>query len=92
MQSHINQFLLDSLQFGNIKNAEASLSFIVQHDGQIIDVKILRNNNQISDAYWVYVFQKMPKWNPGMNGDQPVNVIWIQEASFSSAPSSSSSE
>lgn len=50
------------------------LTFIVKSDGTIADIKVLRGIGGGCDEEAVKVVQKMPRWLPGMQRGQPVNV------------------
>lgn len=57
-------------------------SFVVQKDGSITDVKIMRGIGYGADEEAVRVVKSMPKWNPGMQNGRPVNVVYTVPISF----------
>ncbi|MBR1512767.1 MAG: energy transducer TonB [Bacteroidales bacterium] len=59
------------------------VSFIVEPDGSVTIVKVLRGIGHGCDEEALRVVESMPKWNPGMHGGEPVRVsyqipIWFK--------------
>ncbi len=50
------------------------ISFVVERDGSITDVKVLRGIGAGCDEEAARVIQKSPKWKPGKNRGTPVRV------------------
>ncbi|MDD3788470.1 MAG: M56 family metallopeptidase [Petrimonas sp.] len=50
------------------------VNFIVEKDGTINDVKIVRSVDPLLDAEALRVAESMPKWSPGKQKGQPVRV------------------
>lgn len=50
------------------------VSFVVEKDGSITDVKVLRGIGGGCDEEAIRVVQNMPKWNPGKQRNVPVRV------------------
>jgi protein TonB len=50
------------------------VSFVVERDGSLTDVKIIRSVSPELDAEALRVIRMAPKWKPGMQGGQPVRV------------------
>ena len=50
------------------------LTFVVNSDGSISDVKLLRGIDPECDAEAIRCVEKMPKWIPGMQSGKAVNV------------------
>ena len=46
-----------------------TLTFIVEKDGSISDIKVARSVSPSLDAEAVRVAKSMPKWTPGKNKD-----------------------
>jgi TonB family protein len=57
-------------------------SFVVMKDGSIGDVKVVRGIGFGADEEAVRVIKNMPKWFPGMQNGQPVNVQYTLPISF----------
>lgn len=50
------------------------VSFVVERDGSLTDVKILKGVSPELDAEALRVIRMAPKWKPGMQGGKPVRV------------------
>lgn len=51
------------------------LSFIIDKDGKVIDVKIIRGLDPYLDKEAVKVVSNLPLWIPGKNNGEPVKVL-----------------
>lgn len=58
------------------------VSFTVEKDGAVADVKVARSVTPTLDAEAVRVIKAMPKWVPGKQDDQPVRVRYNVPVSF----------
>ena len=58
------------------------VSFTVEKDGAISDVKVARTVTPSLDAEAVRVVKAMPKWTPGKQGGQLVRVRYNVPVSF----------
>lgn len=58
------------------------LQFIVNTDGTISDVKLLRAQNELLVKEAIRVVKKMPKWKPGRQGGRKVRVIYTLPIQF----------
>ena len=56
--------------------------FVVEADGSISNVKVLKNVSDEIDAEAVRVIKAMPKWKPGMQKGQPVRVKYTIPVTF----------
>jgi protein TonB len=52
------------------------LQFVVNADGQIDQVKVIREVHPLLAAEAVRVVKAMPKWSPGTQNDKAVNVVF----------------
>lgn len=81
------QFLGDSIRYPK-EAADKKISgrvicnFVVMKDGSIDDVNVVRGVDPLLDAEAVRVLQSMPKWEPGKQHDQPVNVRFTLPVTF----------
>ncbi len=50
------------------------LSFVINRDGAVDEIKVLRSVDNFLDAEAVRVLKKMPKWKPGKQNGNPVRV------------------
>lgn len=71
-----------SAQMNGIQG-RAVCQFIVEKDGSVAEVTILRTSgNAALDAEALRVIRSMPKWLPGMRDGQPVRVLYTTPISF----------
>lgn len=63
-------------------SGKVTVRFIVEKDGSISNVEVLRGKHPALDAEAVRVIKKMPKWNPGRNNGQPVRVAYMLPVTF----------
>lgn len=57
-------------------------SFVVTKEGRIEDVEVIRSIYPSLDAEAVRVIKTMPLWEPGRNGEEPVNVRYTVPIQF----------
>lgn len=55
---------------------KVTIGFVVNKDGQIEDVRVLRGLGYGCDEEAMRVISKMPNWKPGKNNGRPVNVYF----------------
>lgn len=58
------------------------LRFVVDTDGSVKDVKVLKGVHELLDAEAIRVVESMPKWEPGKNAGEPVAVYFTLPISF----------
>ena len=58
------------------------VKFVVEADGSITNVEVIRSANKILDEEAVRVIKNMPKWIPGMQGDKPVRTLMKMPINF----------
>jgi protein TonB len=58
------------------------VEFVVEKDGSISDVKVLRGIGGGCDEEAVRVVKSMPKWKPGKQRGQPVRVYYTLPIDF----------
>ena len=49
-------------------------TMVINEDGSISDIKVVRSVHPLYDAEFVRVIEAMPKWNPGKHNGKPVKV------------------
>ena len=58
------------------------LSFVIDKDGSVTDVKVMRGIDKECDAEAMRVVKAMPKWKPGMDDGKPVKVSYMLPVNF----------
>ena len=58
------------------------VTFVVEHDGSVTDVRILRGIGGGCDEEAVRVINSMPKWNAGKQRGKPVRVQFNMPIKF----------
>ena len=52
------------------------VTFVVEKDGSLTDIKVLRDIGYGTGAEAIRVLKKCPKWKPGMQNGKPVRVLY----------------
>ena len=63
-------------------SGKVTVEFIIEKDGSVSNVKVVRGKHPALDAEAVRVVKKMPKWTPGRNNGAPVRVTYMLPVSF----------
>ena len=58
------------------------VKFVVEKDGSISDVEVVRSVHPLLDAEAVHVVKLMPKWKPAENRGMPVRSVYTLPLSF----------
>lgn len=66
----------------NCVQGRVVVSFVVEKDGHISDVTVLRSVDPSLDKEAVRVVRNMPRWSPGKQGGEPVRVRYNVPVSF----------
>jgi len=71
-------------KFAAESNVEGTVwvSFIINKQGEVSDINILRSVGYGCDEQVIDAVSKMPKWSPGMQGGQEVNVRYKMPFTF----------
>lgn len=80
LRSHTN-YPKDALELG--LSGRVYLNFIVDKQGNISDIKVIRGIDPLLDNEAIRVVSAMPKWKPGMQNKIPVNVSFSLYITFS---------
>ncbi len=85
--AEMNKFLADNIKYPEqaVKDSvqgKVMLSFVVETDGSISDVKILRGLSEECDAEAVRVIKSMPKWEPAKNKGKKVRQEFVLPVTF----------
>ena len=62
------------------------VQFVINKNGEVVNPRIARGIDPILDNEIIRVVQNMPKWTPGMNNGEPVNVMKTIPVSFKNEP------
>jgi TonB family protein len=68
------------------------VSFIVEKDGSLSDIKVMREGDPVLGQEAVRVIRSMPKWTPGETKSQPVRVRYTLPVEFRLVPPGASTE
>ena len=52
------------------------VTFVVEKDGSLTDIKVLRDIGYGTGKEAIRVLQKCPRWNPGVQNGKPVRVLY----------------
>ncbi len=80
-------FLSSNLKYpesakNNKQQGKVFISFVVEKDGGITDVKVMRGVCEDIDAEAIRVVKSMPKWKPGKQEGKPVRVHYTLPITF----------
>ena len=78
-QSALMKYLSENIRYPVIAQengieGRVICSFVVERDGSITDVQVVRGVDPSLDKEAVRVIQSMPKWKPGKQRGKPVRV------------------
>lgn len=59
------------------------VSFVIDKDGSITDIEVVRSIDPFLDKEAIRVIKIMPKWKPGMIKGKPVRVKYTVPVTFS---------
>ena len=71
--------------FENRIQGKVLITFIVEKDGSLTDIKVAKGVSEDIDAEAVRVMTISPKWNPGTQNAKPVRVQYTMPLSFTLA-------
>lgn len=86
-EEELYKYLKDNLQYPKKAlekkiQGRAYVSFAVMKDGTIADVSVIRSVDQDLDAEAIRLVKSMPKWNPGKQKGEKVNVYFRLPIAF----------
>jgi TonB family protein len=84
----LKKYLVDNIEYPQAAReagvqGRVFINFIVEKDGEITDVRVLRGIGSGCDKEAVRVIKNMPKWKPGMNKGEMVRVSFNLPVKFS---------
>ena len=86
-QGELLKFLARNIKYPeeSVKNKEegrVQIAFIVNKDGSISDVKVLKNATPLLDAEAIRITKSMPNWTPGKDKGKVVRVAYTVPVTF----------
>jgi len=78
-EAAMQKFLKDNLKYPRISldngvGGRVTVGFIVDKDGKLIDIQVIKGVDKYLDAEALRVVSMMPEWDPGYQLDKPVKV------------------
>jgi protein TonB len=78
-KGNVNQWLASNLSYPAVAaengvQGRVIVQFVVEKDGSVSNVQVVRSVDPALDREAVRVVKSMPRWNPGMNNGQPARV------------------
>ena len=75
----MQKFLKDNLKYPRISlengvGGRVTVGFVVDKDGKLIDIQVIKGVDKYLDAEALRVVSMMPEWDPGYQLDKPVKV------------------
>lgn len=67
----------------NKTQGKVFLSFVVEKDGSLTDIVVIKKLSPETDAEAIRVFKNSPKWNPAVQDGKPVRVKYNMAVNFS---------
>ncbi len=86
-QAGLMQYLSKNIKYPTISQEQGTqgrvtCQFVVNKDGSIVDVKVIRGVDPYLDKEAIRVISSMPKWKPGMQRGKPVRVKYTVPVMF----------
>jgi protein TonB len=86
-KGNVNQWLASNLSYPAVAaengvQGRVIVQFVVEKDGSVSNVQVVRSVDPALDREAVRVVKSMPKWNPGMNNGQPARVKYTLPVTF----------
>lgn len=87
-QSALMQWLSNNIKYPTVAEengvqGRVVCTFVVERDGSITNVQVVRGVDPSLDKEAVRVLRAMPKWNPGTQNGTPVRVEYTVPVTFS---------
>lgn len=86
-QAEMLKFIQENRQYpeaakANGVHGKVMVTFIVERDGSLSDVKVMRGLGSGCDEEAIRVVQSMPKWNPGKQRGKEVRCSYVVPITF----------
>lgn len=87
-QTGLYKFLTENVQYPYKAQqlgmqGKVLVSFVVDKDGSVTDVTVVKPVHKLFNDEAVRVISKMPKWEPGQKDGRPVRVMYLMPVNFS---------
>ncbi|MES2279564.1 MAG: energy transducer TonB [Bacteroidota bacterium] len=76
------QYITKNLKNPGGDNGKVRISFVVEKDGSLTDIKIVGSLSETADAEAIRLMKASPKWKPAMQNDAPVRQLYNIPISF----------
>ena len=80
------KFLNDNLKFPDApemdESGKVTLHFVVEKDGSITNIEVVRSVNKFFDDEAIRVIKLMPKWTPAIHIGKPVRASFYMSVRF----------
>ena len=78
----MTRFIRQNLRYPRVAEengveGRVTVSFVVNRDGEIVDIEIMRGVDRHLDAEAIRIVRAMPRWNPGEQRGKPVRVKFV---------------
>jgi TonB family protein len=80
--SKLFQYIHSNLKYKGNATGRVLITFVVEKDGSLSDITIMKGIEAEADARCLKVMQNCPKWNPGMQNNRPVRVQYTIPITF----------
>ena len=86
-QNEMLKYLQENLQYpeaakANNVHGRVIVKFIVERDGSLSDIKVMKGIGSGCDEEAIRLIQSMPKWKPGKNKGKEVRVSMMVPVNF----------
>ena len=86
-ESALNQYLSKNIKYPPIAlengvSGRVICQFVVNRDGSIVDIEVVRSVDKSLDNEAIRVIKSMPKWTPGEQRGKPVRVKYTLPVNF----------
>ncbi len=83
----VNKYLSENIKYPQIAieiglQGRVTCQFVVNRDGSIVDVEVVRGVDASLDKEALRVIKSMPKWKPGIQNGKPVRVKYYLPVNF----------
>lgn len=80
----MNTYISNSIQYplGTSVQGRVIVSFVVERNGSLSNVKVIRNVEQSLDKEAIRIIKSMPRWTPGRQDGKVVRVRYTAAVAF----------